>query len=191
MIRWIFNLASALSLVLCLATGVVLVRGYLQWEEVYVAWGPLYYPGGRDGNGAVWSGVVLHRTLTLASDRGAIAVWTGWGDWMNRHHRIEIMHKPVLAVPADRFPWLSFRTYSRYQRFPSMPVFSISMPTVVPMLVFAVLPVAWGLRLRRRRRAVAGERVGFCSACGYDLRASKERCPECGTPISIKIEAQI
>jgi hypothetical protein len=37
--------------------------------------------------------------------------------------------------------------------------------------------------LMRARRAYGHERRGRCRHCGYDLRASTDRCPECGTPI--------
>jgi hypothetical protein len=44
-------------------------------------------------------------------------------------------------------------------------------------LLFLVLPARW-VQLEHRRRVKS--RVGVCSECGYDLRATPERCPECG-----------
>ncbi|HET6251869.1 MAG TPA: polysaccharide biosynthesis/export family protein [Tepidisphaeraceae bacterium] len=44
-------------------------------------------------------------------------------------------------------------------------------------LLFAVFPTLSFLRLLRRRRWMKTDR---CSNCGYDLRATPLRCPECG-----------
>ena len=44
----------------------------------------------------------------------------------------------------------------------------------------SILPTIWFRSAYRHRRRI---RLGLCLHCGYDLRASKDRCPECGTSI--------
>jgi uncharacterized paraquat-inducible protein A len=37
--------------------------------------------------------------------------------------------------------------------------------------------------IRKYRRELKRSREGLCMYCGYDLRQSKDRCPECGQKI--------
>ena|ERR1700722_1153541 len=44
--------------------------------------------------------------------------------------------------------------------------------------VFAILPLLWLFVTFRQPKI---KRADICQSCGYDLRATPDRCPECGT----------
>jgi len=69
--------------------------------------------------------------------------------------------------------------YRTFRNHPDMtgPQVIVWIPCWWILLVTLPLP---GLLLFRRIRACRRLRGGLCPACGYDLQATPERCPECG-----------
>lgn len=63
---------------------------------------------------------------------------------------------------------------------------TLTLPHWLLLCVFAILPSVTITRAIRKHARPSGT----CRKCGYDLRASKERCPECGTPVTQNLEAK-
>jgi hypothetical protein len=93
------------------------------------------------------------------------------GDW--GYEAISIPVSVYDARPPLR--WISY-TRTRFQVFvPHWMVCSATLAGSLGIIVF-----------RRRSRRRAARRLGWrlCMDCGYDLRVTPDRCPECGLAVS-------
>lgn len=64
-----------------------------------------------------------------------------------------------------------------YHGKPALAYAALVMPYWSLVVLFMALPLWIGVRILRRRW---DRNRGLCSSCGYELRATPERCPECG-----------
>lgn len=63
---------------------------------------------------------------------------------------------------------------------------------IVPLWCMALpLLIPFGWRMIRIRQICRRQSRLECPNCGYDLRASKDRCPECRTPIRSNTHASV
>jgi len=69
-------------------------------------------------------------------------------------------------------------TARHYVLLPPTVLWGATVPHWFVFVVTAIAPCTWIARrsLKRQRQA-----NGHCQRCGYDLRATPERCPECGS----------
>ena len=168
--RRLLNFVTTLSLVLCAAACVLWVRSYFVGEQI--GWQRSVPQAGE-----VRATFVVSAAGGLSIKFYSVAVADGSAQSAGVKSSAE--REPVIrwVTHSPRYPWASG------PRPWSLGFQSSSRAAVVPywFLVFtaAVLPalrLALAVRHGRRRR-----RIGLCPTCGYDLRATPGRCPECGT----------
>lgn len=170
--RRLLRILAAISLLIWLAVAVAWPVSY-RWSIIYCPWLP------SATNVALFPGQI------------SVSVWPDeLSTWNN------IWDRPVTVIPASG--GASLLTASRDRD--GIDVFGIvwqwqttwtdlnggtawinpdqrnyALPFWLLLIVFAWPIIPW---IKHRRRTFT--RIGLCKSCGYDLRATAERCPECG-----------
>ncbi len=180
----LFTLCSAVSLLLGVATAGL----WLCSEFRAVSLG--YGSSSPDANG-------FTRMWQIESTRGAIC-WTVAWHWLTSSPGFQGLSlssgppEPSVSawIPASTHRAGAAWTENGYggagfyvERFRALAVAWDRRVVQVPdWFLITVLLVLPAMRWARRRRPPPGS----CPACGYDLRASPDRCPECGTLAAAK-----
>jgi hypothetical protein len=151
-VRILLNAATAVSLVLCAATVAVWCRSLFAQDTLRFVY---------KGHFCIATSFPHHLNLVV----------------QHNAYGSDAPTELITGAEPLSFSWLFLRI-GWGERDPNATEYWL--PHWLPFAVFALLPLRWGWEMRRHRRWAECARLGVCPTCGYDLRATPARCPECG-----------
>jgi len=194
--RRVFNLLAALSLLLCVANTVLWVRGF--WVS------DLFVMQHWERQGQWYRCVALVYEGDCSQFWATFRIQTGTatakeiGEW-DRHPPafLQFSHGANERSPFQlRFSASPGRPWERVgfeydgpldiRMPPGINDHTVRAPFWFVLLASGAVPAFWLARQQARRSRRSRVRRQVCVHCGYDLRATPERCPECGSPAAPK-----
>jgi hypothetical protein len=198
--RRLFNLAAAVSCLLCLAAVAVWVDGYWEWRAVGVAMsergfavasdrGELSVTAEQNLAGGLfahalsrWAVAVVCMNKRMRSDEVESA-WSGFDDRIGGGHDVMLLRPRKLwhgfGASSEDGSDLGLRRLAPGEKLgPDYHVWHLCIPAWFLVVMTSLLPAKSTVGWRQRRRRAVGN---HCKGCGYDLRATPDRCPECGS----------
>ena len=87
-------------------------------------------------------------------------------------------------IREKRFPGPSATSISQWTRLPGLKIdYQDNQVRVAHWLLFCITAILPAIRLNAWNRRRIRHKNGYCAGCGYDLRATPDHCPECGTVV--------
>lgn len=184
--RYVLSAATALSALLC--TGVVVFSASMWVRGMSVGDRLIWMRSAETAEG------VVARDVTIWSARGGVGVYVSDLSYGTRRENFGPVWKddamvvyPYVPIPQLKegrsmggagFTWFS----RRYEpdSWGLLEERAFVFPWAAPLLLCLLPLVLIGRSFLARRRKSLRIRRGLCVGCGYDLRHSRERCPECG-----------
>jgi hypothetical protein len=162
--RRLFTLLSALSLLLCLAAVVMWVRSHAGVQTILVE--------SRPGQLLLVGVDAPPKTVRESREGESLEEFlAGLAHW-NPPREQYLLGFYLARGGSGTHVWAPGQSYT-LQYF-----WVVGVPYWALVLLSLIAPAWWAWR---RRAAARRARANACVNCGYDLRATPGRCPECGT----------
>jgi hypothetical protein len=180
--RWLFNILMAM----CMAIIVMWARGYwvsdwIGFQKADIRTNTWTGYGISSQLGTVWAS---YESLSFSTPQILIKYATGLRT-PGLSHQSQVVNSNELAVYNDTF--LHRRGFAlvlerNVQISGAEPYsFTLDRGLVPDWLILLIVSMPCDLALIRFYRRAKRTKHGKCLICGYDLRATPDRCPECGT----------